>query len=130
LDGTDEDGEVTNLVQQFIEALKNATGSDHHTGRRYSLLLKGFWFPAPGQTVADAQMTCPDNHNRSVSASNTAKIMPIPQIIEISQYNEQEAQDCVLEPTPFDPFWGSFSGFEAELFGFMPQDNFGFQSSI
>ena len=129
LEVTGEGEEVMKLFRRFMKALENCASSDHHIGRRYNNLLKSLWFPALGLTVGDGQMTPVEPHNNTVSASNTVQSTSIPDLIEISQTLQPESQDSALETMIFDPFCGSFYGFETDIFGFMPQDNFNFQGS-
>jgi hypothetical protein len=127
LDMADEHEGVISLVGGFMTVLDSAASSDCHIARRYSRLLKSLWFPYLQHTSADTrtvQIRIDGNADRTTTS---AQKMSKPNTAEESQIIDPEDQEGVLEMTNFDPFCGSFSGFEADIFGSVPQEVFGFQ---
>jgi hypothetical protein len=112
LNMADERTRVITLVHEFMTALENAASNEYHIGRRYSRLLKSLWFPNVRQTSANAR---------------TASVMSNSQTPETSQSTDLESHGYIAETISFDPFCGGFSGFEADILGFFPQDSFSFQ---
>ena len=122
LDITDEQEEVANLVRGFIAALENSASNYHHIGRRYSTLLKNLWFPGLEQTSANSQAIQMKTFGSAKCTTNTGTSTP-----EVSQSMDPEPQVSMLVTMSFDPFYGGFSGFETDIFGFASQDVFGVQ---
>lgn len=119
---TDEQEEVVDIVRGFMAALENSASSYHHIGQRYSTLLKNLWFPGLEQTSANNQTIQMKTYGSAKSTTNTGLNTP-----KVSQSIDPEPQVPMLETMSFDPFYGSFSGFEADVFGFTSQDIFGVQ---
>lgn len=126
LDAAVQDKGVDNLVRGFTRVLDTAASSDNHIGGRYSKLLNSLWSPDPQQTSVIAQTVKEKNDNNGNCTVNNTPMLTTRNSLEASQTNVPQSHEEILEET-FDPFYGSFSGFEADIFGIVQQDILGFQ---
>jgi hypothetical protein len=133
----EERNEIVNLVCGFILALEVAATSERHIGLRYSRLLQGLWFSAIDQPRPESQ---PQNlsqiNPRNTPASEqlfaeAVQSFIVPDILGTSHDVAVEiSMPTWVEGAGFDPFCGSFSYFEADIFGTLCQRDIDFGMSL
>jgi hypothetical protein len=136
--GTKEErNEILKLVLGFIAALKVAATSGHHIGLRYSRLLQSLWFPVIDQATPESQqqnVSQINPRNTLASEQSSAEAVQgfaVPDILGTSyDVSVETSMPTWAEAAGFDPFCGSFSYFEADIFGTLSQRDIDFGISL
>jgi hypothetical protein len=133
----EEHNEVVKLIRGFMLALKVAATSEHHIGLRYSRLLNPLWFPAIDQARPESQqqnvsqINPPNTPASNHPSAEAVQGSTVPDILRTAHHvGVETAMPTWVDGSGFDPFCGSLSYCEADIFGMLSQRNIEFSMSL
>jgi hypothetical protein len=129
----EEHHEVVELVRGFMSALEEAATGENHIGLRYNKLLKNLWFPERALT----KIKLPQEMSSRVSFTNSfandqqpgengQSFIEPDMVWSFQNTTSEPAQATLFGESGFDPFCGSSSDFDVDLFGMLSQGTFQF----
>lgn len=128
-----EHNEIIKLVKKFISALEVAATDENHIGLRYSRLLKSLRFRGIDQDRGAeltqqlvSQVALRNSPSNDQISTRAMQDFMEPDITGVLYNGIESLAPTWVDAANFDPFCGSFSYFESDVFGMVPQKDIEF----